>query len=332
MSVKIILKKICKALIPYGLLRLYRYGKTSKAQKTAETEKIINYGELNPDKKFYIIRRTPPGAGLLSNFHWVLGHIMYAINKEYIPVVDMENYKTFYNEENPIHGTMNAWEYYFSQPSIYPLEEVYKSKNVILCEMEYLQTKVPSHFNYIYNKEAITLYYTYISKYIPINSYVTEYTRESEIRLFGDRKNILGVYSRGTDYKYAQGHYTPPHTWDLISKIRELFFLWKLEWIYLVSEEVEVIEEFRRVFQNQLIITDSKRIKNYRQDMGSVPAIDFGRQNDKYVRNLEYLRDIVLLSKCDALICSKTNGSAMAIELNNNAYKNMYVFDIGTNK
>jgi hypothetical protein len=324
------LRKIFRAL-PNYVLPYYTLYKEQKKQKWL-AEKKISCGELNKDRIFYVIRRDPPGAGLLSNFHWVLGHVIYAVKKGFTPVVDMQNYKTFYSEKKVINGTVNAWEYYFTQPSVYTLDEVYKSKNVILCKMEYLQNEIPSEFNYIYNKEDITKYYNYITKYIPLNSCVANYARESESLLFGERKNILGVYSRGTDYKYATGHYTPTSTCDLINKAQELLFSWKMEWIYLVSEEVEVIEKFRQIFKNQLIVTDSKRIKNYQQYMGVVPLIDFGRQNDKYLRNLEYLRDIVLLSKCDSLICSKTNGSVMAIELNNNKYKNVYIFDSEINK
>ncbi|MHB9293020.1 hypothetical protein Holit_02137 [Hollandina sp. SP2] len=36
---------------------------------------VTNYEKLNTDKTFYVIRREPPGSGLFSNFHWVLGHI-----------------------------------------------------------------------------------------------------------------------------------------------------------------------------------------------------------------------------------------------------------------
>jgi hypothetical protein len=62
--------------------------------------KILTKNEFS--NKYYIIRRTPLGAGLYSNFHYVLTHIIYALKNKYIPVVDMQNYKTYFNEDYPI--------------------------------------------------------------------------------------------------------------------------------------------------------------------------------------------------------------------------------------
>jgi hypothetical protein len=92
---------------------------------------IKNFGELNKDKTFYVIKRTP-GTGLFSNLLFVLNHIMIANKFKYIPIVDMKNYITIYNEKNPIKNTYNAWEYYFDQISDHNLDEVYKSNKVII--------------------------------------------------------------------------------------------------------------------------------------------------------------------------------------------------------
>jgi hypothetical protein len=95
------LKKIIKYFTPYGVILLWQKSRYHK-------EELKRYGTLYPENTFYVIRRPEPGAGLFSNFHWVLGHILYALEKKYIPVVDMQNYKTFYNELEPINGSKNA--------------------------------------------------------------------------------------------------------------------------------------------------------------------------------------------------------------------------------
>ena len=58
-----------------------------------------------------MIRRSP-GAGMFSNFIYVLNHVNIAKNN-FIPIVDMENFTTIYNERQKINNTYNAWEYYF---------------------------------------------------------------------------------------------------------------------------------------------------------------------------------------------------------------------------
>ena len=72
---------------------------------TRTTEHMKHFGKNFPDKIFYVIRRNPLGSGLLSIFHWVLNHTLYAILNGYIPVVNMADYKTHYNEIVPIDGT-----------------------------------------------------------------------------------------------------------------------------------------------------------------------------------------------------------------------------------
>lgn len=55
-------------------------------------------------------------------------HIGYAERNNYIPVVDFKNYEVQYT----IQKGEDAWKVFFEQISNYTLNEVYKSKNVIL--------------------------------------------------------------------------------------------------------------------------------------------------------------------------------------------------------
>ena len=59
---------------------------------------VNNYGELNPDKIFYVIRRTSH-AGIFSYMSFVLNHLRIAKEKGFVPVVDMENFTNPYNEK-----------------------------------------------------------------------------------------------------------------------------------------------------------------------------------------------------------------------------------------
>ena len=94
---------------------------------------LYNFGNRNKNKVFYVIRRSP-GAGMFSNFIYVLNHLEIAKRNNFIPIVDMENFTTIYNEKEKINNTYNAWEYYFEKLNKYTLKEVYKSQNVIITE------------------------------------------------------------------------------------------------------------------------------------------------------------------------------------------------------
>ena len=71
---------------------------------------------------------------MFSNFIYVLNHLEIAKRNNFIPIVDMENFTTIYNEKEKIDNTYNAWEYYFEKLNKYSLKEVYKSQNVIISE------------------------------------------------------------------------------------------------------------------------------------------------------------------------------------------------------
>ena len=87
-------------------------------------------GKKNKKKKFYVIKRNYNFNGIFSNLIFVIDHIKYAKQNKMIPVVDMENFVTVYNDKNKINNSLNAWNYYFKNISKYKLNEVYKSKNV----------------------------------------------------------------------------------------------------------------------------------------------------------------------------------------------------------
>ncbi len=284
-----------------------------------------SFGDFMPEKTFYIIRRSQP-AGLFSNFHYVLSHVICAIEHNYIPVVDMQNHLTDFNEKKAIDGTCNAWEYYFKQPMGYTLDDAYRGKNVILSANEYFENLVPYA---CFDAEMIKKLHRVICTYLQFNDKTVATLKDAEKKLFAGRTNILGVQYRGTDYKTAVGHSKTPDLDVIIEKAKFLLKDWGMEYIYLTTEDSAAVNKFRKSFGELLITTDSKRVDNYNNHMGEISKIGFNRKNDNYLKGLEYIIDIYLLSKCDSIICPKVNGAMAAFELNNNKYKNKYIFELG---
>ena len=91
--------------LPININDLYKKYHNCKTQK-------FSLGEKNKDKVFYVIKRSP-GTGFFSNVLFVINHLMIAKKNNYIPIVDMENFPTIYNEINEIFKIKNSWEYYF---------------------------------------------------------------------------------------------------------------------------------------------------------------------------------------------------------------------------
>ena len=114
---------------------------------------LNSFGNFNKNKTFYVIKRSP-GAGLFSNVIYVLNHLKIAIKHNFIPFVDMQNFFTIYNENNKINKTFNAWEYYFHQVSSYSIDEIYKSKKVIITNNTFYKNFSRSISNNNYRKIA----------------------------------------------------------------------------------------------------------------------------------------------------------------------------------
>ena len=330
---KIFFWKICKKI--YYKLK-YLHQKHLVKFDLLEEEHAKQFGNKFPDKTFYIIRRRPPACGLLSNFHWVLNHTIYSISKGFIPVVDMENYKTFYSENFPVETgngkTLNSWEYYFQQPCGYSLTDIKKAKKVIFCELKYFVGELQDVANETCSGTiAVSKYHSFLSQYFKFNQKTTEYMRNAKERFFTDKKNILGVLHRGTDMKITKAHYTPASIDQTLQKTQEIFQKENFDYIFLLTEEQEALDKFYEIFnRKEIIVNDQQRIKGFNGERG-VPDIIQRTSPSAYKSGLDYLTGVYLLSQCDGIIAPKVNGTYFALGLNNNKYRYSYIFDLGIN-
>ena len=141
------LKKIIVLQSPDTLFKNSTHDEQSEPEEP--NFKIENFGKLNSDKTFYVIKRTP-GTGFFSNITFILNHLLISEKHGYIPIIDMENYKTIYNEKISVKNTFNAWEYYFEKLNNYELTEVYKSKNVIITNNKFYRN---FYYNFLENEK-----------------------------------------------------------------------------------------------------------------------------------------------------------------------------------
>jgi len=326
---------VLKNKIKTTLKKVYhRYIKMRKPAEydpeRANQEQYISGGDLHPKKTFYVIRRVPGHAGFFSNFHHVLGHLKIALERGCIPLIDMQNYKTWYDEEEPIFNTRNTWEYYFEQPFPFSLEEAYQSRKIILSDGAYPYHKVPTKFGFVYDRKAVANHHQLIHKYLRLRPEVKQMVEKHFKNLLGDKSNIMGVLSRGTDMNTPFGyhHQKMPKREELLLQAEKCKADWDAEWVFLVTEEEDVLSTFKEVFKGKLIHSVTPRVSQY--DGGKpINQLHFDRKNDHFLKGLEYLIDIYLLSMCDSLLCPLTNGSVAAIELNGNKYKHFRILENG---
>ncbi len=283
--------------------------------------KIFNLigGSLNPDKIFYVIQRYP-GYGIFSNLTFVVNHIKIALDMGFIPIVDMENYTTIYNEKQKLYNTFNSWEYYFEQLSPYSLDEVYKSKNIILTDSKFY-SDLDFSYNINDNDNLVKIFH----KYIKVKKNKIKTINYFKNKLFKDGK-ILGVHFRGTGYKLARNPY-PATINQMINIICKILNEEKYDKIFLMTEDQNNFDSLIKYFGDKIIYLNTTSRGKTNQEVYD----KYIRSRHRYKLGRDVLVETYLLSYCDGYFDIDTNPRTIAHLLNLNPNQKRYTIDNGFN-
>lgn len=304
--------------IPRFIYKIYNLYKNFKMPQQYKC-----FGDNNPDKTFYVIRLYPSVSGILTNYNSVLNYLIFAEQNNWIPIVDMENYKVSNSQNHLINNTNNAWEYYFNQPSNYSLQDVYKSKNVIL-------SKGFISFDNITSSDTMLLYQR-LAKKIMFNSQTLEIIKKKikEKSEFNSNKKFLGVAVRGTEYLKAKHHSKQMPVEQLIDLAIKRKIVWGLDGIFVTTEEEKTIELFKIKIPDITFLNRNRFTNEYD---GSTAVIYLSPKGiSRYETDLDYLTEIYILSQCDSLIGSMNSGFRTAQIWNDGKYSHCELLDLGLN-
>ncbi len=264
--------------------------RSSKSYKDFE---IKEYGDLNPDKIFYIIKRSSH-AGIFSYLAFVLNHLVIAKTNNFVPFVDMENYVSPYNEKDKIIGLSNSWEYYFKNVSNFTLDEIYKSKNVILSRDDFhskmsYQIHLEKKFVEFKNKNIFLK-----DKY---NNFLNKYVLDNNL----NNQKVLGIHFRGTSYKTSRGHIFPATIKQMEKYINKLQDEENFDKIFLCTEEIDYLDYFKKKFPDKLLYLNS-----FRSNKNDAFKI-YPRDQHRYLLGDEAIKETLILSKCHSLLYVRSN-------------------------
>lgn len=298
----------------------------SSRQVRSFLEEYKSFGKLNPEKTFYVIRRTPPGWGFYSNIFFVLQGLEFAKKNGFIPVVDMENYWIGeLSSLRKINGTRNAWCYFFNQVSEYSLEEVYKSKNVILSNGSNIlennwitnrNTTLATSYSLLKNAKLI------IDKYLSLNNETVKFVEEIKNGIHWDGAKTLGVFIRGTPYfqdiNFPKS--TIPKLEFFISEVKSLVLKKSIKCMYVSTEDYRVYNFICSEFKDIIIIPSirydtKKKVMDWKASQ-KMTHVD-GLVNMNYEKTLLYLAEINLLIDCVDFIGTFSNASAFVLAARN---------------
>ena len=255
-----------------------------------------SFGNKNPKKNFYVIKRTP-GGGFFSNLLYVIVNLKIANKKKYIPVVDMCNFPTNYNQKKNINKKKNIWDLFFKPVSKYNLNEVYKSKNVYFSS---------TNFKFRLEKYKQIKFKKIFDKYIKVNKEILEAVELFTKKNFKDEK-ILGIHFRGTDQKIAANHAHPPTIFEIESLIEKKVINGNFEKVFLLTEDLTYYKKLKNKYKNLICSYDFFRAKKIDEFSNS------RRKNHRNILGFENLIEAITLSKCDEVVFCETNISLFSI-------------------
>lgn len=293
--------------------------KQTKRKLPFKQVKLVNGGDLNEDKVFYVIQRLHGEGGLFSDLTFVVNHLKVADDYKFIPVVDMENFPRWYNEKKKIKKTLNSWNYYFKPVSKFSLEEVYKSKNIVITLAKFY-SDIDFKYQIQDSKDLIKIY----EKYIKIDKKILRIVEILEKGLFKKNK-ILGVHFRGTSYKYGRNPY-PATINQMKNKIYEIMKTDSYDKIFLVTEDIKHFDALKKEFKDKLIY-----LKNSYRSTGKIAFTKYPRLNHRYKLGRDLLIETCLLSKCDGYLDTKGNIRGAVLNMNFNQKQKRYLIDNGSN-
>lgn len=308
------------------ILKWYRNYKNNRVERYWAEHKVRR-GKENKDKTFYVIRRRDLYCGLFSLVLTNLTRINEAVNKGYIPVIDMQNDFNIYLAEDKI-GKENAWEYFFEQPAGYSLQDISKSKNVIIGS-----GAVPAMFPYLdvrflLGETGELEYWRELTRrYIRVNSSILEMVEKKYAEYFDSNDKVLGVMLRGTDYTAGRpkNHPIQPTPTQALQKVREIYNEQKCTKVFLTTEDEIFYKVLKENFGN-LLVTNKKNYHKYCGD--AIGKEDYAENEDRFSAGQEYLISTLLLAKCNCLCAGCVSGSVGALLLTE-GFEYTYLFDLG---
>ena len=281
------------------------------------------------NNKFIIIQHNCNTCGLFSFYKVSVGCILKYSIEGYIPIIDLKSYPNIINGFDTKKN--NAWEIFFEQPFGYNLEEVLKkAKNVEKLNNPY---KVcypwPDQRVLPFQESKRYFWSNFAKKFSPIKKELIYSSYKIMKSLFSNKKNILGVLARGTDYIAIKpsGHPIQPNISDIIKDVKSMDDKYIYDYIFFSSEDQTYKDILSKSFPKKIKQIKSKLNINY--DYKQKNYLGFNKNVKGNIEfNKIYLLNIIILSKCLDLIATKCNGT-VGILILSNGFRYIKIYELG---
>ncbi len=260
-----------------------------------------------------------------SFFREIVAEAMGALCSGYVPVIDVRDGRGG-----------NIWETFLVQPFLEKpcAADVFTPEQLAaLPEMERPYGGDIDLGRDPHADEAAMRYWRFVyARFFRLNERTARYAAQDRDQTLQGR-TCCGVLGRGTDYVKLQSSicYRQPTMEQLTARTREMMEKWKLEYVYLATEDSTIAAAMRaafpgRVLENRRTYYDAVfREKN----LDWIGDVHFDREDDEYRKGVEYLSSLCILVSCPCLVAGRCGGSEFADMLRAQPWQERFFFDLG---
>lgn len=282
-----------------------------------------SFGNGNPDKKYYLIDPVFPMEGLMSICDKVQDVYAYAEANGYIPVMHLtQSNGTMYSD----YDGDDIWKKFFIQPYGSSAESYRNAQNIwnfpfatVTFSDRWLMKrivdyKMPSFINLNY-----------------INQQVKAEVDKIRPAVLPCPDRTIGVLIRGTDYTstHLPGHSIMASPEQVLEKVQEFEMDEKFDYIFLSTEDEDVLERMKELCGERLCYIDQKRFRLNRGELLSSQKKE--REQEGWLKGKEYLTTLKLLTECSAFIASGSCcGTTCVLNSGAEHFSRCNVFNLGT--
>lgn len=328
-----VLFKIGKTVWPHiYMCKIMKKHKSNERRVSDNSCKVIKNNRF-----FYVIRYDDPmHSGWTVWERVIIYNIIYALDKGWIPVVDMKNCRSIYQEESEFQEE-NAWEKFYEQPCGYSVEDAYKSGNYILSDpsvewFRYIRVRKPNRIDNEYLREIFNKYIRLNEKtkkkigevyrnIFPQNAYLK--CNDNKIDL--DQVRLLGLVMRGTDYKTFH-HPQQPKVEDIINLAKRIKETYHCDYYFIATEDYDILQEIKDKISEDWIVTYNAGNVKYSGN-GYIGEVLQESESNSYKMGLDYLITLYILDRCKCLIGGLCGATIVAKYRRSEPYEYINIID-----
>lgn len=315
----------------------------------------IKGGAEDADKQYYVFRWRTSYSMLFSTGLKMLLACEWAEKNHMIPIVDIEYDQVYVNGEL---GVSNIWEMCFDQPC--RVQNIISKKNVLVGpviigteDLKYLHEtcKIINSDREDFYIHAISSMHGYQEYYQKLNALSRKIWTVKPLllkevdalrrELFYE-KRVLGLSLRENfnvdesigkrAWEIYKKHPASLRIEEICELLREYMKKWNFTHIFAATMYEESIEKLKDEFGDKVLYLNRRRARleetlektEQRWELRHKGNLK-DEEEEVQERTVSYMKEVLLLSKCDYFIGAKSSGTIAACIMNGGEYEDMYI-------